>query len=39
VADAAFAQGGLMFAKPGEDGGLVHGSFISHVMGTRSGCL
>jgi hypothetical protein len=39
VAHAAFAQGGLMFAEFGEDGGLVHGSFISHVIGTLSGNL
>ena len=28
VAHAAFAQGGLMFTKPGEDGGFVHGPVI-----------
>src|ERR1700722_2475250 len=29
VAHAAFAQGGLMFTKPGEDGGFVHGPVIA----------
>ena len=28
VAHPALAQGGLVFAKPGEDGGLVHGPLI-----------